>query len=180
MKTLTKLLAGTAGAAALALTAASPAQAQSWGYDRYDYYDRDRGIDVGDIATGIAVVGGIAALISAFDGNDRYDYGRYGYNRGYGYNQGYYGNRGYGYGYGNQAYGYGSARAAVNACGLEAQRIGRNVQITDLDRTNRGYRVRGRFYVADYDGRGWNRRVDYDREDFTCYAANGRIYDFNV
>ena len=68
----------------------------------------------------------------------------------------------------------------MNVCARQAQRYGRNVQVTDLDRTNRGYRVRGRFYVADYEGRGWNRRIDYDRESFTCYAANGRIYDFRV
>ena len=78
MKTLTKYLAGAATVAALTLSAASPAAAQSW-----DRRDRD-GIDVGDIATGIAVVGGIAALISAFDnGGSRYGYdnGRYGYDR---------------------------------------------------------------------------------------------------
>ena len=172
MKAMTKYLTGAAAAAALSLTVASPAQAQY-------RYDRDRGIDASDIITGVAVVAGIAGLISALDGNDnRYRYDRY--NRGYGYD---YGNRGYGntgYGYGNTGYGYGSAQAAVNACARQAQRVGQNVQITDLDRTNRGYRVRGRIDVADYDGRGWNRRYDIDRERFTCYAANGRIYDFRV
>lgn len=182
MKAVSRLLTGAAGAAALALTAASPAQAQSW-----DRWDRDRGIDAGDVVTGIAIVGGIAALISALDGdNNRYAYDRYGYgNDRYGYGNSRYGygtNSRYGYGYGtNSRYGaYGSAQAAVNACGVQAQRIGRNVQITDLDRTNRGYRVRGRIDVIDYDGRGWNRRADVDRERFTCYAANGRIYDFRV
>jgi len=174
MKTLTKFLAGAATVAAFTLSAAAPAQAQSW-----NRYDRDRGIDVGDIATGVAIIGGLAAVISAFDRDgDRYGYG-YG-NRGYGY-----GNRGYGYanpgyGYGSRGYGAGSAQAAVNVCAREAQRIGRNVQITDLDRTSRGYRVRGRIDVADYDGRGWNRRYDVDRERFTCVAANGRIHDFRV
>ena len=176
MKALTKYLTGAAAAAALAVTAASPAQAQRW--DR----DDDR-IDIGDVAAGVAILGGVAAVIAALDGgNDRYR----GYNRGYsGYNQGYYGYDRYGGNrYGNR-YGYGSARAAVNVCARHAQRIGRNVQITDLDRTNRGYRVRGRIYVADYDRRrdGWGRSYrarDWDRESFTCYAANGRIYDFNV
>lgn len=176
MKTLTKYLAGAATVAALTLSAASPAAAQSW-----DRRDRD-GIDVGDIATGVAIVGGIAALISAFDnGGDRYGYdnGRYGYNRGYGYDRGY----DYGYGnnrYRNDRYGMGSARAAVNVCAAQAQRYGGNVEITDLDRDDGYYRVRGRIMVREFEGRGWNRRVDYDREGFTCLARNGRIYDFRV
>ncbi|HWT13375.1 MAG TPA: hypothetical protein VN231_11520 [Allosphingosinicella sp.] len=162
MKALTKYLAGAATVAAFTLSAAAPAQAQSW--DRYR--DRDRGIDVGDVVAGVAILGGIAAVISAIDGDDRYGYG--------------YGRSDYRYGYGNDRYGHGGARSAVNVCAREAQRIGRNVQITDLDRSNGGFRVRGRIDVADYDGRGWNRRYDIDREDFTCFARNGRIYDFRV
>ena len=175
MKAMIKYLTGAAAATALTLTLASPAQAQY-------RYDRDRGIDAGDIVTGVAVVAGIAGLIAALDGNDnRYRYDRY--NRGYG-NTGYgYGNTGYGYG--NTGYGYGSAQAAVNACARQAQRVGQNVRITDLDRTNRGYRVRGQVHVVDYDRRRdrWGRTYrerDWDRERFTCYAANGRIYDFRV
>ena len=167
MKTMTKYLTGAAAAAALAATAVSPAQAQSW--DRYR--DRDRGIDAGDVIAGVAVVGGIAALIAALDGgNDRDRYrghDRYGYDR-YGYDRGAYGR-----------YGQGSAQAAVNACGAQAQRVGRNVRITDVDRTNGYYRVRGRVDVIDYDGR-WNRRYDIDRERFTCYARNGRVHDFRA
>lgn len=160
MKALTKLITGAAAAAALTATAA-PAQAQNW-----DRRDRD-GIDAGDIIAGVAVLGGVAAIVAALDNNnDRY--GRY--DRGYGYGS-------YDRGYGNNR--YDSAQAAVNACGREAQRYGRNVQITDLDRTNRGFRVRGRVDQLEY-GRGWNRRYNVDREDFTCYAANGRIYDFRV
>jgi hypothetical protein len=167
MKAL-KYLTGAAAAAALTVGMASPAQAQSW--DR-----RDRGIDVGDVAAGVAILGGIAAVISALDGNGGYGYGYGQPSYGYGYPS-----AGYGYGYGNSRYGQGSAQAAVNVCGREAQRYGRNVTITDLDRDRRGYRIRGRVEVVDYDGRGWNRRYDVDREDFTCYAANGRIYDFRV
>ena len=170
MKALTKYLAGAATVAALTLSAASPAAAQSW-----DRRDRD-GIDVGDVVAGVAIVGGIAAAVSAFDNDgDRYGYGndRYGYGN----------DR---YGYGNDRYrngnrhSYGSAQAAVNACGREAQRYGANVEITDLDRENGYYRVRGRILVQDHDGRGWNRRADYDRERFTCLARNGRVYDFRV
>ena len=159
MKALTKLLTGAAAAAAMTVTAV-PAQAQSW--DR-----RDRGIDAGDIITGVAVLGGVAAIIAALDGgNDRYR----SYDRGYNY-----GRTSSGYGYN----GYNSAQAAVNACGREAQRYGRNIQITDLDRTSRGFRVRGRVDQVQYN-RGWNRGYGVDRERFTCYAANGRIYDFRV
>lgn len=162
MKALTKMLTGAAAAAALTVTA-MPAQAQSW--ER-----RDRGVDAGDIIAGVAILGGVAALVSALDN----DNGRYGY----GYGNGRY-DRGYGYGQNGYGYNrYGSAQAAVNACGREAQRYGRNVQITDLDRTNRGFRVRG--VVDQIEGRGWNRRYNVDREDFTCLAVNGRIYDFRV
>ncbi|WP_114954418.1 hypothetical protein [Sphingosinicella terrae] len=160
MKAFSKILTGGVAAAALAVTAASPAQAQSW--DRYR--DRDRGIDAGDIITGVAVVGGIAALIAALDnGNDRYRY-----------------DRGYGYGNGYDRYGYGSPQAAVNACGRQAQRYGRNIRITDLDRTDGYYRVRGRIDTVDYDYGRWNRGYDVDRERFTCYARGNRVYDFRV
>ena len=169
MKALTKLITGAAAAAALTVTAAAPAEAQSRRH-------RD-GIDTGDIITGVAVLGGVAAIIAALDnGNNRYGYNNSRYGRAYGYNG--YGQPGYGYnGYGYNR--YDSAQAAVNACGQEAMRYGQNVQITDLDRTNRGYRVRGVVDQIEY-GRGWNRRSNYDREDFTCYAMNGRIYDFRV
>ena len=65
MKAVSKFLAGAAGAAALALSAA-PAQAQSW-----DRWDRDDGIDVGDILTGVAILGGVALAIDALDGDSR-------------------------------------------------------------------------------------------------------------
>ena len=170
MKALTKFLTGAAAVTALTVSAV-PAQAQSW-----DRRDRDRGVDAGDIIAGVAVLGGVAAIIAALDnGNGRYRdrYARY--DRGYGQSGYGYGQTGYGYGYDR----YDSAQAAVNACGREAQRYGRNIQITDLDRTNRGFRVRGRVDQIEY-GRGWNRNYRVDRERFTCYAANGRIYDFRV
>ena len=161
MKAVSKILTGAAAAALLATTAATPASAQ---------YRRDRGIDAGDIITGVAVLGGIAAIASAI-GND--------------------GNR-YGYGYRNRYrndYTY-----AVNACGREAERYGRGrVQITDVDRRgNNSYRVRG-VIGGGYDryDRGYDRRYDrdygrydYDRGDrdgFTCTArGNGRITNFRI
>ena len=174
MKALTKYLTGAAAAAALTVTAAAPAQAQ-WGHR----YDRDRGIDAEDIITGVAVVGGIAAILGALD-NDGL---RYGYGNRYRYRDDY--------------------RAAVNSCAYEAQRYARGgrVSISQVGRTGRNsYRVRG---VVDsgFGGYGYNdgrydrydRYSRYDRYDrynrggynqqvvFECDArANGRITDFDI
>ena len=116
MKTLTKFLAGAATAAALTVSAASPAQAQFWDNKH------DNGIDTGDIITGVAVLGGIAAIVAALD----HDGQSYGYDNRYRYRDDYTG--------------------AVNACGYEAQRYGQGgqVSITDVDRrSSNRYRVRG-------------------------------------
>jgi len=167
MKALTKYLTGAAAAAAMTVTAAAPAQAQ-YGYD----YRDNRGIDTGDIITGVAVIGGIAAILGALnnDGN------RYGYNNRYQYRDDY--------------------RNAVNACAYQAERYARGgrVSITDVDRrgSNR-YRVRGVVDAGNnsygYGGYGGYDRYDrYDRYNrynqrivFECDArANGRITDFDV
>ena len=159
-----KFLLGAAAAAATVVSAA-PASAQY-----YDRYDRRSGIDAGDIAVGVAVVGGIAAILSAFDR----DGGRYGYDNRYRNRDAY--------------------SAAVNACGYQAERYGRgNVRITDVDRSSGDrYRVEGVIeggydtrYGNRYD-RGYDRR--YDPRDgrgygerFTCVAyGNGRIADFRM
>jgi hypothetical protein len=166
MKILTKSLAGAGLAALLAVSTASPAQAQ--------YYDRDRndGIDLGDIALGVAIVGGAALAIGALTDNDR--------NRNYRYDPRYGSHYRNGYQYGN-GYGYGGERAALDACASVAQRYGQVERISDIDRRNNGtYRVRGRVLVRDYDGRGWNRSSGWDRESFTCYAQGNRVYDFRV
>lgn len=163
MNKISKLVTG-AAAAALVTTgfAAAPAQAQS-----YRYYDRDRGIDVGDVVAGVAIIGGIAAIASALgrDGN------RYGYDNRYRYRNDY--------------------RSAVNACGYQAERYARGgrVSVTDIDRRGNGYRVRG---VVDsgggYDRYGRNDGYGYDRYDrydarvaFTCSTDRyGRVRDFDV
>ncbi len=171
MKAVGKLLVGAAAAAMMTVSAA-PAQAQ-WG-GRYDdrYYGRDRGIDAGDIITGVAIVGGIAAILGAINN----DGSRYGYANRYQHRDYY--------------------RNAVNACGHEAQRYARGgrVQVIDVDRAggNR-YVVRGVVEQGGYGGydRYYNRYDRYDRNGrygggygrtgFSCYAhANGRVLDFNV
>lgn len=158
MKAISKTMLGAGAAALAAISFAAPAEAQY--RDRY----RDRGVDVGDIISGVAVIGGIAAIASAI--------GRDGYGNRY---------RG-GYNY------------AVQACGQEAQRMSRGaVQITDVDRVGSDrYRVRG-VVQASYGGsygydrydRGYGGYNGYTRrgygEDFTCTArSNGRITDFRL
>ena len=165
MKALTKYLAGAAGALALTVSAAAPAEAQ-W----RDRHDRD-GIDAGDIITGVAVIGGIAAILSALDN----DGNRYGYGNRYAYRNDY--------------------RAAVNSCAYEAERWSRGgrVSVTSVDRRSRNrYRVRGVIDsgYASYGGRydrydRYDRYGRYDRYNqrvvFECDArANGRITDFDV
>jgi hypothetical protein len=164
MKAVSKFITAAAAAAMLSVSFAAPAEAR----DRR--WDRDDGIDAGDIITGVAILGGIAAVASAI--------GRDGDRYGYGYRDRYRD------GYSN----------AVNACGREAERFGRGrVQITDVDRSgNDRYRVRG-VIEGGYDryDRGYDRRYDrdygrydYDRGDrdrFTCVArGSGRITDFRL
>src|SRR3546814_14331566 len=68
MRKFPKILTGAAAAALVTLAAAAPAQAPWRDYD----YD----IDLGDIAAGIAIIGGAAIAIDALPDNARYD--RYG------------------------------------------------------------------------------------------------------
>src|SRR3546814_17719218 len=104
-----------AAAALVTLAAAAPAQAQ--GRD----YDDD--IDLGDIAAGIAIIGGAAIAIDALTDNDRYDrYGRYGRT------------------YVGDYDGYSSCGppASVNACARSALRYGVRVELNAVK--SRGYR----------------------------------------
>jgi len=163
MKTITKLITGAAAAAMLTITAAAPAQAQ------YRSDRRDR-VDTGDVITGVAILGGIAAIAAAV-GNDG---NRYGYGQRHRYRNGY--------------------SNAVNACGYQAQRHGRGqVQILDVDRRGGdSFRVRG-VITGGYDrfDGGLDRRYDRDygrndfdrgdRDGFSCTAlANGRVVNFRI
>jgi hypothetical protein len=165
MKALTKTLTGAAIAAAVTVSAAAPAQAQ------YRYRDRDNGIDAGDVIAGVAIIGGIAAIASAIgnsNNRDRYD------DR--------YRDRTYGYGYGDA----GSERSAVNACIRQAERGDRysrgRAEISDVNRTDGYYQMRG--VVTRYDDyrRGSDRydRYDSGRTSFTCTARGNRVYDFRT
>ncbi|RXZ66481.1 hypothetical protein [Pelagerythrobacter rhizovicinus] len=163
MKTISKALVGTVAAGAMAMTSAAPAMAR-------DYYDRDRGIDVGDVIAGAVIIGGIAALAGAFDGDDRYDrYDRRYRDRNYrGYNRGY------------------SPRAAVERCVATAENHARRygyrradvTQIRDVDTNRDNIRVKGRIAV---DGRyGYGRDRRYDTGNFTCRVDyRGRVYDLD-
>ena len=169
MNKWTKGLAGVGAGALLAVSTVSPAQAR----------DRDDGIDAGDIALGVAIIGGAALAIGALtdNDNDRYRNYGYGYDPRYGYDSRYRNDNRYGY----NAYGYGGEQAALNACASAAQRYGQLETITDVDRRNNGsYRVRGRVLMSNWNNRGWNRSYDVDRESFSCYAQGGRVYDFRV
>ena len=158
-KTITKGALGTVAAGAMALASATPAMAG-------DHRDRD-GIGAEEVIAGALIVGGIAALAGAFDG-DR-DHRRVDYR---GHNH-----RG--------AYGI-SPRRAVNRCVRAAERQARRfggwrfadvTRVRDVDRTRRGFRVEGRIEV---EGNPRFRR-NFDRGRFTCYFdGQGRPFiDFD-
>ena len=156
-----RLVLGAVAATALTAASITPAQAR----------DRDRdGISAGEIIAGAVVIGGIAALAGAFDGD-----------RGRGWDdRGFRGDRGWDRG----GWGFpGGPRAAVDRCVRAAENQARRfggyryadvIDVRDIDRTRDGFRVRGRIDV----GGGWNRN---DRGRFTC-RIDGRgapLVDFD-
>ncbi|MCA1661704.1 MAG: hypothetical protein LC648_05920 [Novosphingobium sp.] len=191
MNTLTKALLGTGAAAAALVSTASPALAR----------DRD-GIDLGDIIAGAVILGGIATVAGAIGNNrDR------GYSYGYPYDG--YGNDRYGYNDRYDRYGYrsGNPRQAVEQCVRTAERYASRysyggradvTDIRDIDRTRRGYTVRGRIAVNtqgrgyrygdrnygrgwDNDYRGWNDSLrGYDAGSFRCRVEYGRVTDIDI
>ncbi|MEO0462212.1 MAG: hypothetical protein AAF127_03720 [Pseudomonadota bacterium] len=155
---------GTVAAGAMALASATPAMAD-------DRRDRD-GIGAGEVIAGALVIGGIAALAGAFDGNrDRRVNDRR-------FNDRRFDNRNRGFRV--------NPRRAINRCVRaaenQAQRFGgwrfANVtQVRDVDRTRRGFRVQGRIQVEG----NRNFRRNFDRGRFTChFDGNGRPFiDFD-
>jgi hypothetical protein len=163
---MARLALGAVAATALTAASVTPALAD-------DYRHRD-GISAGEIIAGAVVIGGIAALAGAFDGDrgrDRYDY-RYDYRDGYRGDR--YDRGGYGYDRGGYRYGYGSRNAVercVRAAENQARRFGGYryadvIDVRDIDRTRDGFRVRGRIDVGGGYGRG-------DRGSFSC-RVDGR------
>jgi len=167
MKTITKGLVGTVAAGAMAMAAATPAQAR----------DRDDdGISAGEVIAGALIIGGIAAAAGAFDGDDdrRYRDGRY--------RDGYrdYDRRGYnGYRMNSRA----AVEHCVRATEQQANRYsyGRAhvTEIRDIDRERHGFEVKGRLVVSDH-GRDWRRGHGYrDEGKFSCEIRNGRVVDID-
>lgn len=154
--TMARLALGAVAATALTAASVTPAMAD-------DRRDRD-GIGAGEIIAGAVVIGGIAALAGAFDGDRDRDR--------YAYRDGYRGDRRGGGG----GYGIGSRNAVercVRAAENQARRFGGYryadvVDVRDIDRTRGGFRVKGRIDV----GGGWDRRGS-DRGSFTC-SVNGQ------
>ncbi|MFC4291051.1 hypothetical protein ACFOWX_01335 [Sphingorhabdus arenilitoris] len=163
MKNMTKAIMGTAAAAAMAVSA-NPALAK--------HGDRDDGISTSEVIAGVAILGGIAAILSSND-NDRYDRdyhrgGRDGFYRGRGYD---------------------GERAAINRCIRTVERGNRYgyakvTDIRDIDRTRYGYAVKGRLTVNSgyrdrYDRYGRGGYRNYDSGKFTCYVERGRVVDID-
>jgi len=160
---MARLALGAVAATALTAASVTPAMAR-------DHRDND-GISAGEIIAGAVVIGGIAALAGAFDG----DRDRYAYRDGY---------RGDRYDYRGGRYGV-NPRTAVDRCVRAAENQARRfggyryadvIDVRDIDHTRNGFRVRGRIEV----GGGWNRNRN-DRGRFTCHI-DGRgapIVNFN-
>ncbi len=178
MKTISKALVGTVAAGAMAISAASPAQAQ------YRTNNRDHdGISVGDVIAGAVIIGGIAAIASASSRNGGYNNG--GYNNG-GYYNGGYDNSGYDNRYGNNRnrYGYrGDPRQAVEQCvsaaTSQAGRYGRAqvTRITQVKDRNNGWEVKGEISVngnGGYNGGGYNGGYNDRSNDRYGYGNDNR------
>lgn len=152
MRIVAKAVSGVM-AAALLVAASAPAEARGrWGH----HHHRNDKLTAGDVIGGLLLIGGIAAIASAASKDDGGDYGY-----------------GYGYSGGDRA-----KRDAVYSCVNEAEHGGsyedaRVRDITDVDRRDGVYRVRG---VLDLGNDGEGRGI----KAFTCYAKNGEIYNFEL
>lgn len=177
MKTISKALAGTIAAGAMAMTSAAPAQAR----DRHD-----NGIDAGDVIAGAVIIGGLAAILSSGKNRDRYrdDYR--------------YRNRDYRPNYRHRGNAERAVQMCVNAVERDARRAGYRfadvTEIRDVDRERRGWEVKGRLVVdgqrgygnyrgyrgdRNYYRGGYDRHRNYDTGRFTCEIERGRVVDID-
>jgi len=163
MKTITKALAGTVAAGAMAMTSAAPAFAR----DRHD-----NGIDAGEVIAGAVILGGIAAILSSSKRDQNsYDNGRYTYD-----------SRNYNVNYSRRNSNQSNQRAVVQKCVRAAERNAQRngyrsadvTQIRDVDRKRSGWRVKGRIDVSGQ--RGYKRG---DSGKFTCDIQRGRVVDID-
>lgn len=164
MNKLSKALAGTAAAAAMAVSA-TPAMARD---------GHNGGPSAGEVIAGVAIIGAIAAIASSGNQDRRYrdnDYrgDRYGNDR---YSDSRFGNH----------YRQIGQRQAVNRCVRAAERGASNygranvTDIRDIDRTRYGYRVKGRILVEQGRSR-YQRSARADKGNFTCYIEGNRVSD---
>jgi hypothetical protein len=150
MKTITKAIAGTAAASAMALSAMAPAMAQ----DRR----HNDGVRTGEVIAGALIVGGIVAL--AANGNDR-DRNRRG-NRFAPVNP------------------RTAVDQCVRAAERGSRRLSGDVtDVRSVRQTRDGYEVRGRIAVKTFQGQ-WRGRGQYGNgwgNDFRGLNGNLRGYD---
>ena len=153
-----------AAAAAFSM-AASPAIARSWDDWGADWGRHRSRVDVGDILTGILIIGAIAVIANGASKNKRdrrYDDRRYpgDYPR----------ERSNGYGNDNdqQWQQNGGVDSAVNRCSDEVSRSsGRTATVDSINRDGDGWRVQGRTdagrqFTCSVDGNGHIRNVQVD------------------
>lgn len=156
MKTFTKAIAGTVVASAMTLSAMAPAMAQ----DRRHHDGSRDGVRTGEVIAGALIVGGIVALATSGNDNDR--------NR----------NRR------DNRFAQVNPRTAINQCVRAAERGSRRLSgdVTDVRsvrETRGGYEVRGRIAVKSFQGQ-WRGRGQYGNgwgNDFRGLNSNLRGYD---
>lgn len=166
MNILGKTLMGATAATALAV--AAPAQARN----------NDR-VDAGDVIAGVLILGGIAAVAAAVsdgDDNNRYERRHRRYDN--------YDRRGHRNRYRRHMRPRQAVRQCRRAARQEASRYGRAqiTEITEVDRRNDGYRIRGRLLVEEgrygrrsNGRRGHYRNASYDEGRFSCRIRYGQI-----
>ena len=156
------------GAAAACSLMASPAMARDWGWGGdwgSDWGHHRSRVDVGDVLTGILIIGGIAAIANAASKNkrDRRDDDRR-------YPGDYPRDRANGYGNDNdqQWQQNGGVDDAVNRCTSEVSRGSeRTASAESINRDGEGWRVQGRTgagteFTCSVDGNGRIRNVQVD------------------